>query len=215
MAPMGRQLTAALLLCGMFAAPGAHAGGQPSPAEVAAQRQRVLDGMLLDSYAPTLIGGERRLCAVGGEPASVAEDRAEGTYFSPDAADSCVVALTRTARDGQLLAFYRTMMTELGGDVQAHEQLPHAIGAAVLGGSARVAIGNGKAAVVTPALAMDAGFTVAYLEGPASKPPAADSEQLKPIAESCVAQHQDAGTCFSAGYVYGARAFAARPGTPR
>ena len=64
---------------------------------------------------------------------------------------------------------------------------------------------NGKAVAVPPALAFDAGFTAAYVGG-APKKDVANAQQLKAAAEACLAQQQDAGTCFSVGYVYGAQA---------
>jgi hypothetical protein len=162
--------------------------------------------MLTDDYQPALIANLRESCARGGEPARVAESRSQGAHFTPDAADGCVTALARTARDGRLPELYRKFLTEMGGSVGGSERWPRAIGAAVLNGNGKVAIGNSKAAEVTPALAFDAGFTVAYQEGSASKVVTTDTQQLKVIAEACLGQHQDAGTCFSAGYVYGARA---------
>jgi hypothetical protein len=95
----------------------------------------------------------------------------------------------------------------LGGSTDGPERLPKAIGAAVTNGTGKVAIGNGKAATVTPALAFDAGFTVAYSDRAATKG-TADPGQLKALAEACLEQHQAAGTCFSVGYVYGVQAVA-------
>jgi len=181
----------------------AMAADPPGPAEVAAQRRESLDGMLTRDAAYT-IADIRWVCAMGREPVSVAEDRQEGAYFTPDAADSCVAALVRTAHDGHLPELYSKLVVKLGGNADGYEQLPRAIGAAVLGGNGRVAIGNGKAAVVTPALAFDAGFAAAYAGNAANK--VADVHQLRTLAESCLGQQQDAGACFSAGYAYGARA---------
>ena len=81
----------------------------------------------------------------------------------------------------------------------------NSIGAAVLGNATKVAIGNGKAAVITPALAFDAGFTAAYQEK-GDKAPIADAQQLKTLAEGCLGQRGDPGACYSAGYVYGIQA---------
>jgi hypothetical protein len=195
----------ALLLAALVLAAGTARAADVPPADVAAHRQQILDQMLTDDYEPGMIAGIRRLCASGGAPASVAEDRRGGTYFAPDAADECVVVLVRTARYRNLPAFYRKLAVELGGSADGHEKLPHAIGAAVLNNITKVAIGNGKAAVETAALAFDAGFTVAYQDGAPQK--AVDAEQLKTLAEDCLGQRQDAGTCFSVGYMYGARAF--------
>jgi hypothetical protein len=186
-----------------------------SPAQIAARRQESLDQLLSADFEPALIANLRQSCALGGEPARVAESRAGGAYFTPDAADGCVTALVRTARDGRLPDFYRKLLMDLGGSAEGYERWPRVIGATVLNGAVKVAIGNNKAAEVKPSIALDAGFTVAYQDGGASKAPSADARQLKAIAEACLAQRQDAGTCFSAGYMYGAQAFRAANGAAR
>jgi hypothetical protein len=197
------------ILLALAGAPAALAASPPNTADVAAHRQEILDDMLTDEYQPALIANLRRSCALGEEPGSVAESRAGGAYFTPDAADGCVTALVRTGHDRRLPELYRQLLGELGGSVDGYERLPRAIGAAVLTGSvAKVAIGNSKVATVTPALAFDAGFTVAYLEHAINKA-AVNLQQLRTVAEACLGQHQDAGTCFSVGYVFGARAFSA------
>lgn len=190
-------------------------GSAASPEEIATRRQEVLRNMLTEEYQPSLIAGLRWVCAMGRQPASVAGDRANGTYFTPDAGDSCVTALVRTARDNRLPELYGKLATEMGGNAAGSETLPRVIGAAVLSGDGKAPIGNGRVAVVTPALAFDAGFTVAYQEGTASKPVTVDAGKLKILAEACLGQHQDAGTCFSAGYVDGARAFKAQTASAR
>jgi hypothetical protein len=194
-----RPLMAAMLAggAGAFAA---------SPAEITAQRQQLLDDMLTTD-PPYAIAAERWVCAMGRSPSTVAENRAGGWAFFPDAADGCVTALVRTAHDRRLPELYGKLLTELGGSTDGPERLPKAIGAAVMNGSGKVAIGNGRAAVVTPALAFDAGFSVAYNDQAAAKG-VADPGQLKALAEACLGQHQDTGTCFSAGYVYGTQAVA-------
>jgi hypothetical protein len=205
----GVALLAALIaLTASATARGLLAAAPPSPAEVAAQRQEILNKMLTDEYQPALIANLRRSCALGQEPASVAESRAGGAWFTPDAADGCVTALVRTAHDRHLPELYGRLAVELGGSAAGYQGLPRAIGAAVLNGDGRVAIGNGKAMVATPALAFDAGFSVAYLGGASNKQ--ANADQLEAAAEACLAQQQKPGVCFSVGYVYGARAFNTR-----
>jgi hypothetical protein len=194
-----------VLLLAALVLGGGTALADVSPADVAARRQEILNDMMASDYLPALIANARRSCALGQEPARVAEARSQGAYFTPDVADSCVTALVRTARDHHLADLYGKLVAEVGGSSDASEKLPRAIGAAVLNNATNVAIGNGKAAIVTSALAFDAGFTVAYQDGALKK--AVNAERLKALAEDCLAQRQDAGTCFSVGYVYGARAF--------
>jgi hypothetical protein len=186
------------------------AAASPSAAEVDAHRREILRAMLKDDYQPSLIAGLRRTCALGGEPASVAESRTGGAYFTPDAADRCVTALVRTAHDGRLPELYRSLLAELGGSGEGYQKLPSVIGASVLKDVTKVAIGDGRAMVVTPALALDAGFTAAELEGAAGKAGTADARQMKTLAEACLGQKEDAGTCYSVGYMYGVQAFKAR-----
>jgi hypothetical protein len=181
-----------------------------SPAQIAARRQESLDQLLSADFEPALIANLRKSCALGGEPARVAESRAGGAYFTPDAADGCVTALVRTAHDGHLPQLYQKLLTEMGGDVANYEKWPRVIGAAALASKADVAIGSNKATELTPAIAFDAGFTVAYQEGKAGKSGSVVAATLKALAELCLSQHGDVAKCFSAGYMYGAHAFDGR-----
>ena len=201
--PIGCTALRVVVIAVALAAPRL-ATGAPGPADIATHRQEILNDMLTEAYQPALIANLRRSCALGGEPANVAQRRAGGAYFTPDAADACVTALVRTARDRRLPDLYRGLSGELGGRVDVSETLPHAIGAGILNGTTKVAIGNRKAAEVTPALAFDAGFTVAYLDGVASAEPV-NVQQLRAVAEDCLGQRRDAATCFSVGHMYGAR----------
>jgi hypothetical protein len=206
---------AALGASAMLAGADGAAASEHSPAEVAAHRQQILHDYLTDEFQPALIANLRESCAAGGEPTRVADSRAQGAYFTPDAADGCVAALVRTAHDGHLPELYRQLLMKIGGNVQDAEKWPRAVGAAVLGDSHKVPAGNHKSADVTPALAFDAGFTVGYQDDAADKAANADPAQLKPIAEACLAQRHDAGTCFSAGYLYGVQASRARSASVR
>jgi hypothetical protein len=202
---------AILALALAMAAMQTHAQAAPlSPAEVAARRADMVKAMLTDAYTPELIQGMRRVCAVGGQPRSVAHDRGEGTYFTPDASDTCVAVLARTAHDGRLDGLYSAFLTEAHGDPAMAATLPDAIGAAVLSGATKVSIGNGEAAGVSPALAFDAGFTVAFRKGSTQNPANPSSAKLKAITEDCLAERGDDGTCFSVGYAYGAEAVLTR-----
>jgi hypothetical protein len=89
-----RRLMAALLAacalgaCALGAANARAAGGPSSgeaasPAQVAAQRQEILDAMLTNKYDASWIAGLRRVCAVGQEPASVVEETRRGHVFHP------------------------------------------------------------------------------------------------------------------------------------
>jgi hypothetical protein len=177
-----------------------------SSEEIAAQRQEILDSFLAPDGAD-VAARERQLCFLGKQPQRVRDDRARGAYFSPDAADACVVVLTRLGRDQQLLEQYRKFVLAIGGDVATVASLPQTIGAAVMNGQHTVALGNGKGANVRPSTAFDAGFTVAYQERGTAPAGASDQTKLKAVTETCLDDQQDAGTCFSVGYLQGARAY--------
>lgn len=202
----------AMSACAALVSAAGPASGSPSPADIAAHRQALLNDMLVKDSA-YVIAGQRWLCAMGKKPGQVTEARTQGAYFLPDAADSCVTALIRTARDRQLSTLYGKVLTELGAGEGGEARLPEAIGAVVMNGTANVPIGNGKLMVVTPAIAFDAGFTLAYQQGAATG--AVNTQQLKVATEDCLGQRRDAATCFSVGHVQGARAFSTRTASAR
>ncbi len=199
-------LPAALLLAASLLASAPVWAADLTPAQKAAEQATLneLNGFVDDQIATT-----RTTCAMGQAPQWVADNRAKNGNGVPyaDASDMCVATLKGIATEGHLGDLYRESVTKLGGSVELSSRIPTAIGAAVLSGATQVAIGNQEAVVVTPALAFDAGFTVAYQQGSAAKMMAANTVKLKAVAQSCLGQHQDDGTCFAAGYIYGARAF--------
>jgi hypothetical protein len=160
------------------------------------------------------VAAQRLTCMFGEEPDRVAKARRAGQASLPDAADTCVAALVRSAHDGRLPDLYRTLLTQLGGDIGLAGKLPLAIGESALNGDGNMTIGNGKNTIIPPPLAFDAGFTVAYLKGD-TRPEELEAAKLKAVAEACLAVDKDAGTCFSAGYYYGAQAFRASTTLPR
>ena len=177
--------------------PGASAADQE-------QTLKELDDMLNEDIATT-----RKMCALGQAPGWVSAKRARYGSAVPfaDASDMCVGVLGSIAERGHLSDLYREFLITMGGDAAAYERWPRVIGNAVLNDATKVAIGKNKVADVTPALAFDAGFTVAYEDGKAAKDQTADAAALKALTEACLGQHQDAGTCFSVGYVYGVHAY--------
>ena len=164
---------------------------------------------ILRTNRPEKVWQQRWICFNGNQPSRVKEMRGEGFAFVPDAADSCVAALQRTATDGKLGDAYKKLLAETGGETDFAGKFPNAIGASVLSGDGKVAIGNRKAITVDPPIAFDAGFTVAYIDG-AAKKQGVDPQKLRTLAEACLSNNKDPGTCFSIGYVYGAQAFNAR-----
>src|ERR1700722_19571855 len=128
------------------------------PAAAAGAAEASLNSIM--TTAPSTAVAEQRLaCMFGEETDRVTAGRKAGQQV-PDAADTCVAALARTARDGRLADLYRTVLTQLGGRADGYEKLPVAIATAVMDGDGKISLGNGKATDVPPPLAFDAGFTV-------------------------------------------------------
>jgi hypothetical protein len=188
-------------------------GFAASPAEIATQRQASLNG-ILTTFPDRAIVAQRLTCMLGEEPDKVTKGRQAGKTFLPDAADTCVAVLVRTAHDGHLPDLYRTLIAQLGGDIGLAGKLPLAIGESAVNGDGNITIGSWKHTVIPPPLAFDAGFTVAYLKGD-TRPEELEAAKLKAVAEACLAVDKDAGTCFSAGYYYGAYAFRASNASSR
>jgi len=170
-------------------------------------RQYIIHAMLTTDRRES-VAKTRLLCMEGEEWDSVREARSEGQDFTPDASDECIAALQRDAKDGQMIYIYQKLVTRLGGNPAVAYTLPRAIGNSVLSGDGKVPIGNKLVATVTPQIALDAGFTVAVMDNAARKAMAPD--KLKAAAEDCLAGKDDAGTCFSIGYIYGTQAVTAR-----
>ena len=179
-----------------------------SSQEIQRQRQEIVTAILTSNRTES-VEKQRWACISGREPSRVKEARAGGMDFTPDASDSCLAALQRAAKDGKLGDAYKKLLVQTGGDAEFAEKLPRAIGASVLSGDGKVALGNGKAMTATAPIAFDAGFTVAYIDG-AAKKQGMDSQKLRALAEACLSNDKDAGTCFSIGYVFGGQAFNAR-----
>jgi hypothetical protein len=178
------------------------------PKETARKRKHQVD-QILTSARPALVADQRWVCLNGQQPSEVRGARSEGLEFVPDAADSCLAALQRKGKDHALLEAYKKLAVSLDGNLNTYENLPNAIGAAVLSGDGKISVGNGKGIKVDPALALDSGFTAAFVSG-AAKKEGLDQQKLKVAAESCLDQKNEAATCFSVGYMLGAQAFNAQ-----
>jgi hypothetical protein len=174
--------------------------------------QELLEEMQTADYSPKRISRARWFCAMGREPAVVAESRKDGLMGKlPEASDYCVAALTRSAHDHVLPELYSRLKTELGVSTEGYEKLPAAIGASVLNNGTTVDIGNDMHTDVSPSLAFDAGFTVAYQTG-ASHEGKINETRMKEVAESCLGGGLDAGSCYSVGFIYGVRTYQAAAG---
>jgi hypothetical protein len=202
-----RKTALGMGLLGLLAAGLAQAQGAMSP-----DQARGLDYLLKQSPADDVLKS-RKLCATGGAQQATDSARSFGAAHTlAHAADECPTLLLRQARDGTLLLLYRDLLVELTGQAGGHEQFPAAIASSVMRGGDRVAIGNQRAARVTSALALDAGFTVAYRNGERAKPEMPTASMLRPITARCVQQQEpDLGLCYAAGFTLGARAVSGLP----
>jgi len=196
-------LMAAALALGVGAVP-ALAG--PTREQIEADRREMVEDILTEAW-PHQVERQRKLCFAGVEPERVAEVRAEGTYFTPDAADSCVATLTRHARDRALLFPYQKLVAIFHGDAAAAANLPRAIGAAAMNGKDSVFVANGKGTKIRPAMAFDAGFVVAYQDRAAVPTGKVAASTLRAVTEACLADKQDIATCYSIGVLYGAQTY--------
>lgn len=192
----------------IFVGGGSVLAQEDSPQEIQRQRMAIVNA-ILTTDRPNSIERQRWLCFIGQETSRVKDARRDGWTFTPDASDSCVAALERSGKDRTLPDLYKRFATELGGNADGYDKLPKAIGASVLSGDGKVFIGNHKVATVTASVAFDAGFTVAYSDHAPQKQ-GIDALKLKSIAETCLDEQKDAGTCFSVGYLYGAQSLNAR-----
>jgi hypothetical protein len=198
-------MAAASLLLGLTST-GVTAESPAMPmAQILRERYQSLEGI---KHEPLELAVKaRQLCASGKGPESNAKARALGADTLADESDLCPAILARVASEGELLSLYRELLSSLDGSPALVDGLPAAIGAAVMKPAHEVPIGNQRAAVISAALAFDAGFTVAFNKHQAMAPGMPALPVLKPIAERCLgAAEQDLGLCYSTGYVYGARA---------
>jgi hypothetical protein len=208
--------TTAAALAATWLATAAHAEGV-SPEVLKERRESALH--VLTHEDNDAVADIRQRCASGAWSPRVVQVRARGPediwQETPDASDMCANALARVAKDGGLQAAYAQLVSELAGDNATARTLPAAIGAAVKASATTVSIGNQRGAKITPALALDAGFTVAYQGGSKAAAGMPDIATLKPIAERCLAQSEsNLALCYATGFVYGARAVSGLPLLP-
>lgn len=202
------RVTACLLAAlGLLAALPAFAQrAEMDPAERAAMDRGTVQ-FLLKTLEADDVQIHRRRCAVGKAQEVTDKSRALGSLTLLDAADECPVVLLRQGRDGNLLQLYREVMVDMVGQAAGHEGLPASIAAAVAQGARQVAMGNRSSGTISPALAFDAGFTVAYRGREPLDARMPDPARLRPLVDRCLKQQEpDLKACFGAGVTLGARA---------
>lgn len=180
----------------------------------AANERAGLINFLLKEASPEVVRASRNLCASGAAQKKIDRSRSLGNDGLLDAVDECPVILLRQAREGALLAFYSALLTQLVGKSDGHEHLPMAIATTVMRGENQVPVGSQRAAVVSAALAFDAGFTVAFQGKTALSPAMPELAALRLIANRCLQQQEpNLGLCYATGFTLGARAVSGQPVT--
>ncbi len=84
-----------------LAAVALSAAGRAQERDVRAERQALLS-RVLNVWSVDAVIRIRGSCATGQQPASIAQRRRAGAFELPDAAEYCVIALTRLGRNGTL-----------------------------------------------------------------------------------------------------------------
>lgn len=129
---------------------------------LAEQRQAIINDILRRKDHPETIADVRSVCAHGSQPQFVKKARNDGDDSFPDAGDLCAAALKRKAQDGRLLELYETLVEDTG---VKPEELFSSIASAAANDKAEVRLGRSGIVHVSPALALDAGYTQASLKG--------------------------------------------------
>ena len=183
-----------------------------SPEEIRQQRQAALDRILLESPRSD-VAIDRRNCMNGRMPLIIADSRKRDGGISPNAADICAAALTRTGKENTLVQAYDDVIARNSGDPVRAASLPDAIGGAIIKErSDNVPLGNSRAIRIKPALAFDAGFSAAYLKGETKSAGMPDLATLKAISERCLGQAEpNLGLCYASGYAHAVRASNGEP----
>lgn len=162
----------------------------------------------------SLTDNRRWACALGKEPGLVKEGRNEGYDDTPDASKMCVTTLERQAQEGNVLSLYKKLAGDAGGTMTPEQVLQAVESAAKNNQPTTQAIGPKGAIAITPAKALDAGYTRAVRDkttlsslGIAETPE--NVGRLMGIAESCLdGQSKNApppSACFVAGLALAAK----------
>ena len=198
--------------------PGQQAGAQPGvtrpPAKVslttadgiAQQRHDFLQTIWTESAI--LVENRRWACMTGKEPEFVKEARSEGLDFTPDASKMCLTTLDRQAQEGNALWLYQRFARDAGSTMTPEQVLQAVESAAKNDQPTTQAIGPKGAIAVTPAKALDAGYTRAVRDkttlsslGIAETPE--NVGKLMGIAENCLDGRNSKAPSPSACYVTG------------
>lgn len=210
-----RGLLAGLLLAAGITAPlrVADAQGRPStqsrqysPEEIQRGRQKSLEALMTGDGAGAR--WTRVACADADMVASKVKSYAEGNVLMPEAVEECLTAMTRHARDGQILGLHYDIMRRLKDDPAGYEAMPQRIADAIQAGSTMLPVGQGVSLPITSGLALDTGFMSAWTSQGAGVPgTVSDPARIRAATETCLTQHGDNKTCFTVGYVQGAMAY--------
>lgn len=163
---------------------------------------------ILSSAPADDVAIDRESCMAGAMPRIIRTSRKNDDSLSPNPSDLCVATLVRTSREGALLGPYSRLVEAVGGDPTMVNEIPAAIGGAlVTDGRSSVSVGNGRAMKLDAAISFDAGFSAAALKRETSAPGMPDIPTLKAISETCLDNAQERlALCYAAGFAHGVRA---------
>lgn len=196
--------------------PGQQAGAQGNAdssakatrvsADIGQKRHDFLETIRTES--PILVENRRWACMTGKEPEFVKEARAEGLDDTPDASKLCVTTLERQSQEGKALWLYQRFAKDAGSTMTPEQVLQAVESAAKNNQPTTQAIGPKGAIAITPAKALDAGYTRAVRAkttlsslGIAETPE--NVGKLMGIAESCLDGLNSKAPSPSACYVTG------------
>lgn len=151
------------------------------------------------------VAESRVSCAQGLGQQGLARVQAMGVRMG--LAEMCVKALSWTAKNGDLLAFY----TNNGSGRDAARVLVDRLAdsaktsTAPFRGSAPMDMWN--RGELTPSLAFDAGFTRSYVENPGTPPASMNAADLQRTTEGCLNETQSLAVCADAGRIQAALAY--------
>lgn len=175
-------------------------------ADIAQQRHDVLQTIWTESAI--LVENRRWACMTGKEPEFVKEARSDGLDFTPDASKMCVTTLERQSQEGKALWLYQRFAKDAGSAMTPEQVLQAVESAARNNQPTTQAIGPRGAIAITPAKALDAGYTRAVRDkttlsslGIAETPE--NVGKLLGIAESCLDGRNNKAPSPSTCYVTG------------
>jgi hypothetical protein len=187
-----------------------------TPAEIETGRKLMLETILRDPESGVAAANFRDACQTFDIPKSAAEIQQKDP-LQLSAPELCIGALTRQGTDGLILADYKAKIDKENASVPGARKADDAAATALVQRVVDSIKTGSNIFLVTPTLtghvssglALDAGFTTAWLnKGQGLPATVSDETKFRAATESCTTQQDDPKRCFAIGVVQGARAYA-------